>query len=651
MKNILLSLFLVFCFGVQAQIKLPLIFADDMVLQRNKPIPIWGWSSAHENIEIKFHNQTITTQADSNGKWSTKLEPEVAGGPFSLIISGIDKVELQNILIGDVWICSGQSNMEFPVSGVINAKQEIESAEYPEIRQFWVGNDMSGIPKSHLKEGKWTVSKASTVADFTAVGYFFAKRIHQELNIPIGLINTTWGGTCVETWTSQEAFRNSNDFKEMIEGLPEMDLNLLLKQQKENLITNLEKLQGSSVSKKNEDKFKYTDFDDHNWPEMEVPKLWENQQLQNLDGTVWLRKTMDLTKDDVTKSAVLKLGKIDDDDITYVNGIEIGRTQKYDVSRMYNIPKGILKPGKNVIAVRVIDYVGGGGIYGEPSEIKLILNNKGTLLAGTWKFKVVEALYQASPNKYPSLLYNAMLKPLIPYTFKGVLWYQGEANVGRAMEYKKSFPLLIKDWRQQWNQGDFPFYFVQLSSFNEFNGNSKTGSMWAELREAQSYTSQTIPNTEMCVTIDIGNAKDIHPTNKQDVGQRLASIALHNEYGKDIVYQGPIYKSMKIKGPQIEITFNHVGSGLVVSGSEINGFEISGTDHVFHPAKVTIKDKNKIIVYNPEVSQPIAVRYGWADDAGAANLYNKEEFPASPFRTDDWKTLTANSSFKIIHTD
>jgi sialate O-acetylesterase len=295
----------------------------------------------------------------------------------------------------------------------------------------------------------------------------------------------------------------------------------------------------------------------------------------------------------------------------------------------------------------VVDNSGGGGIYGDAADLKLTLGNKILPLEGKWKYKVIVVKTALSPNSYPSLLYNAMVNPLIPYAFQGVLWYQGEANVWRAKEYKTAFPLLINDWRTQWSQGNFPFYFVQLSTFNEFNGNSKVGSRWAELREAQTQTLQ-LPNTGMAVTTDIGNAKDIHPTNKQDVGLRLAAIALNNNYGKKRVYSGPTYKSQEVKGDQIILTFDNIGSGLSTSDQNgiLKGFEIAGADKVFYTAKAIIKN-NKVIVYSQMVQNPIAVHYGWADDDTEINLFNKEKFPASPFRTDDWEMITANEKYKV----
>ena len=646
MKKYFALLFL--CFGIfsNANVKLPLLFNDGMVLQRNKPIPVWGWADVNEKIELHFNKQIVKTIADKNGKWTVSMKAEKAGGPFELVVKGNNTITLKNVLVGEVWICSGQSNMEFTVKQAMNAEQEINNSNFPLIRQFLVEKDMSSTPKEDFKSAKWTVCNKENVGDFTAVGYFFAKKLYAELKIPIGIINTSWGGTCSETWTSREAFESSDEFKAMIADVPKVDMDLLAENQRKTIIDRIEGIQGSKIKVHPDAQFRDPAFDDSNWPKMNVPSLWENQQLPNLDGEVWMRKSIVISKDDAGKEASIELAKIDDQDITYINGVEIGTTNRYDKKRTYKIPAGVLKEGNNVIAVKIIDYSGGGGIYGDEADLKLSLQNTVIPLSGAWKFNVTDVKVGISPNGYPSLLYNAMLNPLVPYAFQGVLWYQGEANVNRAEQYKKAFPLMIKDWRTKWNQGNFPFYFVQLSTFDEFGGNSKKGSKWAELREAQTYTLQTVANTGMAVTTDIGNAKDIHPTNKQDVGKRLAAIALNNVYGKKRIYSGPLYKSQEIKGNQIILTFDNIGSGLSTSDKNgiLKGFEIAGADKVFHAAKAIIEN-NKVILSSEKVSNPVAVHYGWADDDTEINLFNKEKFPASPFRTDDWETITKEGKY------
>jgi len=646
MKKKLVFIFLIFSVLSNANVRMPLIFSDGMVLQRDKQIPIWGFADPNESVEIHFNKQIKKTQADKNGKWTVNLSPEKAGGPFELIIIGKNKINIKNVLVGEVWICSGQSNMEFQVYKTINAEKEITDSNYPMIRHFGVAQDLSGTPKEDLKQGKWEAAHKETVGNFTAVGYYFARKLYAELKIPIGIINTSWGGTNVETWTSREAFQNSPEFKAMIADVPVVDIDSVFEIYKKSVLDNLKKVQGFDVSLENENQFKDLNFQDKNWPEIKVPSLWENQQIGNIDGIVWMRKTIVLTAEQAKKEAVLHLAKVDDEDKTYVNGVEVGTNNLWDKLRVYKIPANVLKEGTNVIAVRITDYSGGGGIYGDPTDLKIDFKDTNLPLDGLWKFNVVQVKIAISPNSYPSLLYNAMVNPLVPYAMQGVLWYQGEANVWRAAEYKKSFPLMINDWRTKFKQGDFPFYFVQLSTFDEFGGNSQKGSRWAELREAQSETLK-LKNTGMVVTTDIGNAKDIHPTNKQDIGLRLAAVAMNNIYGKKQVPSGPTYKSQEIKGNQIILTFDNIGSGLSTpNNDELKGFEIAGSDKVFHSAKAIIKD-NKIIVSSDKVQNPIAVHYGWADDDTAINLFNKEKFPASPFRTDNWEMITANEKYSV----
>ena len=646
MKRIIVFILLIISAISNANVRMPLVFSDGMVLQRNKQIPIWGFADANESVEVHFNKQIKKTTADKNGKWTLNLSPEKAGGPFELIIIGKNKITIKNVLVGEVWICSGQSNMEFQVFKTMNSEKEIADANYPMIRHFGVAQDLSGTPKDDLKQGKWEEANPTNVGNFTAVGYYFARKLYSELKIPIGIINTSWGGTNVETWTSREAFEKSDEFKSMIANVPTVDINAIFETYKKSVLDNLKKVQGFEVSMENEEQFKNANFQDKNWPEIKAPSLWENQQIGNIDGIVWMRKTIILTAEQAKKEAVLHLAKIDDEDKTYVNGVEVGTNNLWDAKRIYKIPANVLKEGTNVIAVRITDYSGGGGIYGDVEDLKIDFKDTNLPLDGLWKFNVIKVRIEVSPNSYPSLLYNAMVNPLVPYAIQGALWYQGEANVWRAKQYKKAFPLMINDWRSKFKQGDFPFYFVQLSTFDEFGGNSEKGSRWAELREAQSETLK-LPNTGMAVTTDIGNAKDIHPTNKQDIGLRLAAIAMNNIYGKKQVHSGPTYKSQEIKGNQIILTFDNIGSGLSTpNNDELKGFEIAGADKVFHSAKAIIKD-NKIIVSSDQVQNPVAVHYGWADDDTNINLFNKEKFPASPFRTDNWEMVTENEVYKV----
>lgn len=632
---------------VSAHVTLPKIFSNNMVLQRNTSIPVWGWADAGEKVTVNFHEQTKTVKADKTGKWLVRLEAETAGGPYELNIVGRNTIQLKNVLVGEVWLCSGQSNMEWRVRQSDNAAKEIASANYPMIRQVKIQHTINSLPQADVSTDGWKVCDSTTVGDFSGVAYYFAKNIYESIKIPIGLINDCWGGTNIETWISREAFESSDEFKEMIAGMPKINLDSLSKIKVHASELRIEALQGTKLNELKTGLFNQVSFDDSQWPELNAAQLWEQQSIGELDGVVWYRKTIQLSSDDISKEATLELAKIDDYDITYVNGVEVGSTNQWDLMRKYTVPNGVLKEGKNVIAVRVTDTGGGGGIYGDAADLKISIGDKVISLAGKWKFQVESIIKTTNENSLPSLCYNAMINPLIPFAFRGVLWYQGESNAGRAFQYRTAFPLLINDWRNKWNNPPMPFYYVQLASFFT-DDNSNKGSGWAELREAQTMTLR-LPNTGMCVTTDlVVNPKDVHPTNKQDVGKRLAVIALNNLYNKPQVHSGPSYKSMDVNGNQVVVSFNDIGSGLSTPDKYgyLKGFEIAGTDQVFHYARAFIKG-NTVVLYSDDVESPVAVRYGWIGDASECNLFNKEDFPAVPFRTDVWNTITRDVKYQI----
>ncbi|MBK8952267.1 MAG: hypothetical protein IPM85_08285 [Chitinophagaceae bacterium] len=635
--------------SLKAEVKLASVFTDHMVLQRNAPVPVWGWAAKGEKITIHFNGQTKQATADKTGKWIVYLDNEQAGGPFTLKVKGKSNiVELNDVLIGEVWVCSGQSNMEWPLSATINAEQEIASAQNNLIRHIKVEHSISVVPQKEFKSTGWQTCNPSTAASFTAVGYYFAKQLQKELNVPVGLINTSWGGTIAETWISKSGLQMHPDFVSIANQLPSDQVEFE-KLQMQNIKNNVSAFQYSN-DKETPAGWEQPSYNDERWSMLTVPKGWEDQGLAGLDGTVWYRKTLILTAGQAGKDAILWLGKIDDCDVTYINGEKVGETCLWDETRKYNIPGKLLKEGKNVIAVKVLDTGGGGGFWGEAGDVKLEVATGATSLAGEWKARVdVNAsVTSVNPNSMPALLYNAMIHPLLPFASKGVIWYQGESNAERAQHYEISFPLLIQDWRNKFAQGDFPFYFVQLASFNANNQNQTTGSVWAELRESQRKTLQ-LAKTGMVVTTDIGDAKDIHPRNKLDVGKRLALLALKNEYGKNIVASGPMYKGMTVRNKQIIIEFDNIGKGLVATGNKygyLQGFMVAGANQKFYWAKAWVRN-NKVIVWGDEVDEPVAVRYAWTDDNGEANLFNTEGLPASPFRTDDWKLLTDGIKYSI----
>lgn len=648
MRLLLLIAMVLFIQPTFALVRLPKILSDNMVLQREKPITIWGWADAKEKITIQFNKQTVTTVAAKDGKWKATLKAEVAGGPYQLIVKGKNVITLSNVLVGDVWICSGQSNMEWTLTNTENSDKEIQKADVPMIRHYKIPNTVSATPKDDVTGGAWQVTTPTTAGNFTAVGYYFARELNHELNVPIGLINTSWGGTHSETWTSREAFKASEEFKSMIEAMPHLNLDSLVSERMASMKNRIQKIQGELPGSQDKtNTWMNSEFNDSAWPTMTVPQLWEQQALGDLDGVVWYRKSFDVSAGEAGKEAIIQLAKIDDNDITYVNGVKVGATNLYSADRKYTIPAGVLKAGKNVVAVRVEDGVGGGGIYGDAADVRIVFQNSSYSLAGKWSFRVESYVAQSTlgPNEYPTLLFNAMINPILPLSIKGAIWYQGESNAGRSYQYRKAFPLMITDWRNHWKQGDFPFYFVQLASYNANGGNSSSGSGWAELREAQAMTL-SLPNTGMAVTTDIGDPKDIHPRNKKDVGKRLAAIALNKTYGKNAVFSGPTYQSLQVEGNKAIISFTNIGSGLKAADKYgyIRGFEVAGADQKFHYAKASIEG-DKVVVYCDQVTTPVAVRFGWADDASDNNLYNAEGFPAAPFRTDTWKGVTEGAKF------
>lgn len=627
---------------LQAEVKLPHIFSDNMLIQRDKPIHIWGWADQNEEVEITFNGHSKKSKADKNGKWNLELSPMKFGGPYVLTVKGQNNtITLNNILIGDVWLCSGQSNMEWTVKDVNNAGMEISSAYYPEIRSFDVVKDMSTTPKDNLN-GQWTVCSPETVRNYSAVGYFFARELYKKTGIPIGIINSSWGGTDIETWIPKDAFQTlpAKFSERYVNSSIPYDLETFMFENSKNRASYEQALQNDPGLN---EKWYFQSADNSSWKTMAVPQYWSNDELRDADGIVWFKYMLDLPKDVAGKSATIHLGPIDDDDILWINGQKIGETNGYNINRIYEIPANVLNEGVNTITIRIFDGSGGGGMYGSPEQLYIESGGIKYSLAGDWKYRpsVITSQFDyvnVSPNMAPNLLYNAMINPIINYPIKGAIWYQGENNAGQAYNYRTLFPLLIQSWRQKWNT-EFPFYWVQLANFMK-EDEEPVDTEWAELREAQTLTLSQ-PSTGQAVIIDIGEADDIHPRNKQDVGLRLALIAMNKDYGySDIVYQGPTYKSMQKDGNKVILTFDNVGSGLVTKSKYgyVNGFSIAGKDKEFVWAKAYI-DGDKIVVYNDKISDPVAVRYAWGNNPDV-NLYNQEGLPAVPFRTDDWDGIT-----------
>jgi sialate O-acetylesterase len=620
-----------------AQLKLPDIISDSMVLQQSSDAPIWGWATAGEKIEITgswAKNSPVQTVAGNDGKWMVKIATPKAGGPYDLTIKANQTITLHGILTGEVWLCSGQSNMEMPVEGwgettpINNSAQEIATANYPSIRFFIADKKVAFSPQQNVK-GKWSSCSPASVASFSATGYFFGRELYNHLHVPVGLMDVTWGGTIAEAWTSESSLKTMNDFNEGLNKVNAMSKNaeeLMLKDKQNEAAWN------KAVADNNNSYA--TEAIDTSWHTMQLPTLWEDAGYPDLDGIVWFKKTIDIPSTWSGKNLKLDLGPIDDMDVTYFNGKAVDSMVKdgaWATERHYTIPANIVKTGENIIAVKVTDNGGGGGIYGKKTQLKLYSETASDSIdiSGDWLFKIAAVKPSSglsnSPNQ-PSVLYNGMIAPLVPFAIKGAIWYQGEANVGRAKQYETLFPLMISDWRKQWNEGKFPFYFVQIAPFN-YGGDSTAA---AALRDAQRRTIDASENTGMAVTLDIGNATNIHPANKQDVGKRLSYWALNKTYGeKNIVYTGPLYKSFEVKNNKIIVSFTNTEKGLTSNGKTLKDFEVCGADSIWKPATASING-DKVVVESAAVSNPVAVRYAWYSYA-EASLFNGAGLPASSF--------------------
>ena len=638
------------CTGVlQAKVVLPSVFTDNMVLQQKTDITFYGDATKNKQLTVKtgWNGKEYHTEADGQGKWSLKIPTPAAGGPYEITFSDGKKLQLKNVMIGEVWFCSGQSNMEMPVAGwgkVMNYEQEIAEAAYPAIRLFQVKKNTSLAPLKEVEStlGGWQECSSATVPEFSALAYFYARALWKELNVPIGVIDCTWGGTPAEAWMNHETLRQVMGFREEMDKLERLgfDPNRMEQAYSEerahwqSLFT--EKDKGMENGKLC---WTAPSLSEEDWQTISLPGYWEGKGLKDFDGIIWFRRSLEIPAEWAGKPLTLRLGMIDDEDITYFNGVEIARGAGYMTPRTYTIPAKLVKAGKAVLAVRVSDFGGEGGIHGKAEDLYVEADGKRISLAGDWKYRIGLSLTGFPPapispvqsSSYPTVLFNAMVKPWTAFPIKGVIWYQGEANVGRSEQYGDLFPALITDWRRQW-RSDFPFYFVQLANFME-SKKIQPNSEWAALREAQTKALK-LDQVGMAVTIDIGLADDIHPKNKQEVGRRLALVALAGSYGKNVSSSAPVFQNYIIKGNKMELDFGQKQDGFQIKGTTLKGFTIAGPDRVFYPAEAMVHD-GKIILSSTEVPAPLAARYGWADNPDC-NLYGENGLPVAPFRTDCW---------------
>lgn len=646
----------------RADVRVPSVIGDNMVLQQGRKDRVWGWAQAGERVTVTFQGRAARATADAGGRWQVLVGPFKAGGPYTLTVAGTNTLTFKNVLVGEVWVCSGQSNMEWILQNAQGGPRDAAEANYPEIHLFTVQKKTSAAPLEDV-QGRWVVTTPKEAAAFSAVGFYFGRELYRRLKIPVGLIHTSWGGTPAEAWTSHAALAAEPRFKAILDRYEKelADLPRLQREYAGRMAAWEKQFAVRDEGNKGEGLgYARPELDLAGWKKMNEPQLWETAGL-NLDGSIWFRRDVEVPPAWAGRDLTLSLGPIDDYDTTYFDGTRVGSTgndtpNSYMVPRVYKIPGSLVRAGRNVVAVRVFDRMGGGGFGAPPGVMSLAPEGAGpggaVSLDGQWDYKE-ETAVPAKPVDYsnypgpppgpsnqnnPSVLYNAMLAPLTPYAIRGAIWYQGESNAGRAYQYRALFPAMIRDWRAAWGEGDFPFYFVQLANWKARKADS-IDSEWAELREAQLLTMRSVPGTGMAVTIDIGNPDDIHPRNKLDVGLRLARWALATVYGQKVEESGPLYDSNTIEGEKVRVRFKHAGGLKTSDGAPPAGFFVAGEDRKFHPAEARIEGET-VAVWSRDVPRPAAVRYAWADNP-AGNLYNGAGLPASPFRTDDWPGLTA----------
>lgn len=637
------------------KLHVPNLFTDHMVLQQNRDVAFWGSFEPNQNITVTGSwGEPVNTKSEANGTWKLELPTPKAGGPYTVNISTQDStIVINDVMIGEVWLASGQSNMEMPLKGwppkdpILNSEEEIKQADHPDIRMFTVSRSLSLKPLDSVN-GQWLVSSPATAQNFSATAYFFAKKLQDELKVPIGIIHSSWGGTVAEAWTSKSSLRKLKDFDSALDQIENPGtfetvdawFKKFSSQPIPETTEQWENIEFDGIAAAS------ADYDDSQWPLIEIPGRIDLLEKNPIDGAVWIRKEFEIS--DISSDYLLKTGAIDDMDATYINGVKVGGLAgngQWNIPRVMKVSKDLLKKGKNTIAIRIIDTGAGGSVHG---PVELIHDNGAKVdLNGPWKHRVVGEMYlnqiysyglesdltgrpkiiQMNPN-LPSVLFNAMINPLVPYSIKGAIWYQGESNVGRADQYQRLFPAMINDWRTLWHD-EFSFYYVQIAPYLYVEDPAFQVSQ--KLREAQRL-SLTTPKTGMAVTLDIGNPVNIHPGNKKDVGFRLARWALAKDYDVEIVPSGPLFKDLTISKNKLILEFDHIGSGLKEGEQGLIGFEIAGSDHQFMKAQAKIVG-NTVELYNPRILEPKSAQYAWRDDS-IASLFNQEGLPASSFSTD-----------------
>jgi sialate O-acetylesterase len=620
------------------------MFGDNMVLQRGKPIRFWGWAKAGELVRVEMAGHAATAVAGPDGRWQAELEAPAPGGPYTVKITGPEQsVVLHEVLVGDVWLCGGQSNMELGLARTRNGADEIKAAEHPEIRLFTVKQHVAYSPTA-VPQGLWKICSPQTVAEgagFSAVAYFFGRKLQAELHVPIGLIEDCWGGTPAESWMSPESLHKLKVF-----DVPLAEIERLhAKGGPESgsfLMNWLDEYDVGSQS----NNWSAADLNDSSWKTVQIPGGFSELGVADVPSICWFRKELTLPDPLPAGQATLCLGSIEKMDTAHLNGQWVGASSWVENPRAYGIKAGVLKPGRNVLAVRVFKLKPQGGFLSKPDALRLVLGDQSVIpLAGEWKGALSVDARPPHPlpltfENYPTMpivLFDGMIQPVAPLSLRGAIWYQGEANAERAHQYRTLLPAMIGDWRKLFRQGDFPFYIVSLPAFMHHRDQPGDDS-WAELREAQTLTARTVKNSALAVTIDTGDPDNIHPKDKQVVGERLALCALANEYGEKIPWVGPTFASMTHLPGALKLRFNHTEGGLVVKGDKPGEFSVAGKDCQWHWAEARVEG-DSVIVSSPAVPDPQAARYAWQANP-AATLFNGIGLPAVPFRTDNWPGVT-----------
>jgi sialate O-acetylesterase len=627
--------------STQAAAPLPFVsslFSDHMVLQRGKTNAVWGWGQPGEKIRVEISNVIAAATVAADGRWQAQMLPPAVGGPYTLKISGRKTVTFTNILVGDVWLCGGQSNMEWPLSQARNGDTEVQAANHSQLRLFTVPKQPAYAPASTVP-GTWKVCSPQTVTEdggVSAVGYFFARKIQSETNVPIGLIKDCWGGTPAESWAGTEGLRSLGGFDAMLKEVERLHQKGVTPYG--NFVTHW--YEEFDLGQKDNAWFAAR-FDDRDWKTVTIPGGFAELGVPTTPVVCYFRKTVVLPDPLPAGSAKIFLGVIERMDTTQVNGRWVGASAWAENPRGYPINDGVLKPGTNVITVRVLKTKPNGGFQSQPEQLKLVLGDKTEIpLAGEWKGKLsVDAKpphplplgYENWPTM-PAVLYNGMIAPVAPFTIAGAIWYQGESNVGRAAQYRKLLPAMIADWRRAFQSGDFPFYIVSLAAFQKHK-DVPGDDGWAELRAAQDFIARTVPHSGLALAIDVGAADDIHPKDKKEVGERLAFCALANHYGKKIVCAGPTFDRVESLPGALKLHFKHTDGGLVVKGDKLGEFAVAGDDKKWFWAEAKLEG-DTVIVSAPQVPQPKVASYAWQANP-LATLYNGAGLPAVPFRTDD----------------